>query len=92
MNSDAEVIARRVRQVLLHPQVPFGRLNRRMSQRDLDLFEWRPALVRQFGESAAHVVGGERGAQPVTICVYHLVISGMGQNAASRVRQAVGKA
>ena len=63
-----------------------------MPERNLDLLQGHANLVRQFGEGAAHVVGRERGAQPVTICVYHLVISGMGQNAASRVCQAVGKA
>lgn len=34
-----------------------------MSQRNLDLFERRPALVSEFCKGAAHVVGRERCAQ-----------------------------
>ena len=65
MNSDAEVIARRVRQVLLHPQVPFGRLNRRMSQRDLDLFEGARSLCASLAKVRRTSWGASAAPSPL---------------------------
>ena len=41
------MIARRVGEVLFESQVALGSLDRGMAERHLDLFELRPALVRE---------------------------------------------
>jgi hypothetical protein len=79
------VITREVGEGLLHTQIPFGGLNRRMPQRDLDLLEGSAALVGQFGEGAADVVGRECGAEPVSVSLDHLV-DGLGAHSCPVIR------
>src|SRR5262249_53885364 len=65
--ADAKVIARRVRQILLYSQIPFGRLNRGVPKRNLNLFERCSALMGQVREGAAHVIGSEGCSHSATI-------------------------
>src|ERR1051325_11390131 len=55
-----QVVARRVRQILLHSEIPFRRLNRRVAERELDLIQLGAAFESQFGEGAPEVVGRDR--------------------------------
>src|SRR5579863_3749345 len=50
------MIAGRVGEVLLDSEVPFGRLDRRMAKRHLDLFQPCPSLVGQLGVGAPQIV------------------------------------
>ena len=50
------MIARRVGQILLDAEIFFGRLNRIVSERELNLVDRRAALVREFGECSSKVV------------------------------------
>ena len=45
--------------ILLRTQVPFGRLDRRMPQQKLDLFQIPAILAAQPGAGTAQVVGAE---------------------------------
>src|SRR4051812_14812231 len=66
-HTDSEVITGGIRKVLFHSQISFSGLNRGMTQRDLDLFETRPAFVSQLGKGTAHVVRREGRADPVAV-------------------------
>ena len=55
-NTQAQVIARRVGKILLDAEVPFGGLNRRMPERNLDLLESGMALVREFRKGSPEIV------------------------------------
>ncbi len=51
------MVARRIGQVLLHAQVPFGGLDAGMAEGKLDLFQRRPPLVGQLGVGPSQIVG-----------------------------------
>ena len=61
------MIAGGVGEVLFETNIFFGSLNSGVAQGDLDLFEGVVALVGEFGEGAAEVVGrdGQRGSLSV---------------------------
>ena len=61
------MVTRRIGQILLYPQVPLGRLDRRMAERELDLFDGGVALVGQLGEGAPQIVGGDLYVQLFSI-------------------------
>jgi hypothetical protein len=58
---DPEAVAGRIVEILPHPEIPLGGDDRGMTERELNLFESGASLVREFGEGAAEVVGGEVG-------------------------------
>ena len=56
LQSQSEVIAGRVHQVLLEAEVAFGGLHRSVAERKLDLLKRGVAFVRELGEGPAEVV------------------------------------
>ena len=55
----AQVIVHRDLDILLRPQIAFGRLDRRVAQQELDLLEVTAILAAQLGAGATQVVGAE---------------------------------
>jgi hypothetical protein len=55
-----QVVARRVRQILLHPEIPFHRLNRGVAKRELDLIQLGAAFESQLGKRPPEVVRRDR--------------------------------
>ena len=45
-----QVVAELVGEILLDPEMPFGRLNRGVAERELDLIELGAALESELGE------------------------------------------
>ena len=59
-----QVVAGRVRQILLHSEIPFGGLNRGVAERELDLIQLGAAFEGELGEGAPEIVRRDRVGIP----------------------------
>ncbi len=55
----AKVVVDRNLDILLRPQITFGRLDRRVPQQEFDLLEIPAVLAAELGAGATQVVGAE---------------------------------